>query len=87
MHGEHGSTGLADPWRPHSPSPSLRIVAQAPYHHGFVEDGVPTPPRRQAPRGAWVTRQAMPGTPARCKPALDALCQQFAPAPPCRLDQ
>ena len=64
-HWEHCSTGFAEPWLPHLPSPALIIVATAPYHNVLVEDTVPTPQRRPAPRGAWVPRQALPWTPDR----------------------
>ena len=86
-HWEHGSAWFAEPWLPPIPSPSLSILDHAPYHHGLVADVVPTPQSRQAPRCAWLTRQALPWTPAMVKPALDELCKKLAPAPTLRLDQ
>ena len=63
MHWEHCSTWCTEPWLPHIPARALLILDNAPYHHGLVEDGGPTPQSRQEQLGAWLTRNALPWTP------------------------
>jgi hypothetical protein len=86
MHWENFSTWCAEQLLPHIPSRSLLSLDHAPSPKVLVEDAVPTPPSRTEQLGTWLTRNALPWTPAMLKPELYALCKKFAPAPALRLD-